>query len=410
MNMPPIIRRGRSDSARWIVLGVLITVNVHVYGAEWSVTPILKSRGLYNTNRRLTTASHEGVFGLVTDIGAEFKVATEASDIAIQPMGTINRYSGNQQLDSDDIHLSLDANHRLERATFSLQTNYDRESTLTSEINDTGLVQVQREVNLIGVDPSITYSFSDRNNVRLDYAYSEVAYDNAAGTGLFDYTYQNFGTTYTHQLSEAQQVFGAINYAKFDVSGLQSTTDSYYARVGYYREFEGKLRLTLSGGGVLSDSTFPVFAVAGNRVVALDQNTVSKGWIADITVEKDFEKTFLRATYSRSVNPSARGAQAQADEVKLRARHRISEVLDATATVQYLQSETQLAGGFGSTSLNRDYVNAGLAFAYRINRFWSLIGGYSFTYQKYQGASAGADSNAVTVGLSYSGDRLAISR
>ena len=408
--MPPIKRRGRQDGARWIVLGMLAVSAANVHGAEWSVDPTFKSRGLYNTNRRLTTASHEGVFGLVTDVGAEFKLATEASDIAISPMGTINRYSGNQQLDSDDIHLSLDANHRLERAAFGMKTSYDRESTLTSEVNDTGLVHIQREVNLVGVNPSLTYLFDDQNSVRFDYGYSNVAYDNAAGTGLFDYTYQNIGATYTHQLSEVQQVFGALTYANFDVSGLQSTTDSYYARVGYYREFDGKLRLTVSGGGVLSDSTFPVLSIVGNRLATLNQDAISKGWIADFTVEKDFEKTFFRAKYSRSVNPSARGAQAQADEVKISLRHRITEVFDTTATFRYLQSQTQQTSGFGGTSLNRDYINAGLAFAYRINRFWSLIGGYSYTYQKYQSTSAGADSNAVTIGLSYSGEKLAISR
>ena len=385
-----------------------------VVGAEWSVEPIWKLESEFNTNRRLTTRPHQGVFGVITDVGADFGMATEVTKFSLKPVGTFSRYTGNENLDSNELHVDLDTSHQLERATFGMETSYAQESTLTAELEDTGLVQVQKEVDTVSANPSVTYQFNERNSLNVEYAYTDRMFQDSGKNGLFDYTYHVVDSTYTYALSEKSQLFGYLAYSRFEVPDLLSTTDSYYARAGYYRVFDENWRLTASGGGVMSESQFPVVGIVNNggilSLVRRDINVSANGWLADVKLEKICEKGSWTAEYSRSVNPSARGAQTQRDDYSLNFNHSFTDVLSGKVGLRYFTDQTQQAGGFGAGALNRDFVRADLQISYRLNEFWTLRSGYQYTFQKYQTNKTGVDANSITFNLIYSGDKLVKTR
>ena len=142
----------------------------------------------------------------------------------------------------------------------------------------------------------------------------------------------------------------------------------------------------------------------------IDQNAVAQGWLADMILEKDFERTRLRGEYSRTVSPSARGSQTQRDAFSLFVSHRFTERLGGQINVRYFTDQTEQPNGFGASALNRDYAHADLQLRYRLNENWELLGGYHLTYQQYQTNNVDVDSNAITLAISYSGDKFVTSR
>ena len=381
--------------------------------AEWSVVPLWNLKGEYNSNIRLTNRPHDGVFGVKTDIGADFGMATEVTNVSVKPVGTYNRYSNNN-LDSNELRLNLDANHQSEHMRLGLQASYAQESTLTNQLEDTGLVQIQKEADTTKVNPAVTYVFDEQNNIQLEYSYTDETFIDAATTGLFGYTYHVVHGTYTHALSDVSQVFAYAAYAHFDVTDLLSTTDSYYARLGYSRKLSHEWDITASGGGLISESQFPVLGLVNRggflTLAQFDQSSVARGWLADVLVKKRFERGALQAEYSRTVSPSARGSQTQRDTYSLTFNHRYTERLGGQINLRYFTDQTQQPNGFGASALNRDYLHSDVQVIYRLNEYWQLLGGYHYTYQEYLANNVNVNSNSFTVMLSYSGEKLAKSR
>ena len=142
----------------------------------------------------------------------------------------------------------------------------------------------------------------------------------------------------------------------------------------------------------------------------MDGTTTSTGWLGQVTLEKSFERDHIQIDYSRTVSPSARGAQSQRDEYDFSVRHRFSELWNGQIKFRYLQNQTQQASGFGGSSLNRDFGRAELSFFYRLTEYLSLVGAYKYTFQEYQTSAASTDDHSISLTLSYSGNKFIKSR
>src|SRR3990172_12216445 len=93
-------------------------------GAEWSAEPRLNAYTEVDTNRRLTTADHNTVVGLIGEVGVVLQRATEINTLRFEPRVRISRYEGEKDLDRDDYSFNFAASHRLERALLGLDAAY----------------------------------------------------------------------------------------------------------------------------------------------------------------------------------------------------------------------------------------------------------------------------------------------
>lgn len=387
-------RSGPYAFPRVLACLILALSSQGISAAEWSAKPIVYAGAEFNDNKRLTTLPHDSVLGGIFDASAQLAVATEASSLNLVPRVRLSFYTPDREtdLDSEDIFFDFSGNHTRERALWKLNGNYTRDTTLTSELETTGLTQVNRQRQSIYLAPSVDYAIAEKNTLQLGFGYTDVVYEDAQRTGLVDYTYKTASLTDTHQLSEFEQVNGTLFVSRFEAPESSTTTDSLGLQLGYTRTFSESLKASLAIGFIASE-------------IELIEKTRDVGPLFDVSVEKKLEATVFTGIYSRAVSPTGSGTQDTLDRLRLSVNHKISEQLDANLGFSFVQSETQAAIA-GDAS--RDYARLDARIRYRLTEFWSLIGGYS--YSRAEGSLEPADSNGILLTLAYEGEKWAISR
>ena len=126
---------------------------------------------------------------------------------------------------------------------------------------------------------------------------------------------------------------------------------------------------------------------------------------ADLRYE--LETGDLSAQASRSITPYTNGGLILNERFGLMARHRFSSRLQATLALDWYRSQN--TSDF-SANLDRTTTSLRPALLWKLDRDWSLSGGYRYFRQEYEGRIRAANSNAVDLTLSYNWPRYAISR
>src|SRR5438105_8907936 len=111
--------------------------------AEWSMEPSVGLRAEHNDNIQFTSAPHPSVWGTILSPDVKFSGQTETLTVTGGLRLNFNRYFGEHGLDSTDHILSLRSSYKAERNILGLNIDSIRDSTLVSELNETGLVQAR---------------------------------------------------------------------------------------------------------------------------------------------------------------------------------------------------------------------------------------------------------------------------
>ena len=127
--------------------------------AEWSVEPGINMMYENNDNRSLTTARHKTTTGYVADVFLPFAVRSPASEISLTPRIRSQRYD-DSRLDSDDYYLNLQSGLDTPRTRWQLDAARSWASTLTTEFQDVGLVDVYRPRNGSSLYPSVSHNLT----------------------------------------------------------------------------------------------------------------------------------------------------------------------------------------------------------------------------------------------------------
>jgi hypothetical protein len=385
-----------------------------VNAAEWSAEPRVTASSLVNTNKRLTTDEHDTVFGLIGDIGVVLQRATEINTLQFEPRVRVERYWGEENLDSDNYSFRFGVDHRFERALLGLDAAYARDNTLTTELLTTGQVQTQLAVDTVTIGPSIGFLLTERDRVDLGYNYNQVSYEEAPGSGLSDYTYKSADVTYTHDLTEKAQGFVQFSYSRFDVEDIRndrsdllnlintgSSTDSYTVIGGFQGNTE-TLAGSASGGLIYSESELEI----GGRKVTFS----GIGSLFNFTLEKQFERGTAAGAYQRTVQPSGDGSQNVQDRWNAALSRRFTERMTGNLGFNHYSTITQFNEQFGRGDDTRTYLVGDAGLSYFLDPWWSVFLRYSYQQQTFAGSDDSADSNQVQLGLNYSGRKWSVSR
>jgi hypothetical protein len=144
--------------SRWLP-ALLLLFALPAGGAEWLIEPKISLRGGYNDNIRLDTGSEDAVWEKAITPSVRFGVAKEDRGLFGKAYASVRRFSGgsgrnsSDQLDREDYHFDTDAYYGTERNRFSGLINYTQDSTLDSELDQTGQAlssRATREIITLG--------------------------------------------------------------------------------------------------------------------------------------------------------------------------------------------------------------------------------------------------------------------
>ncbi len=406
--------RARKPRAAGVTLAVALGAWLHsAGGAEWSATPRLNVSTEVNSNIRLTTADHDTVFGLIPEVGAVLRRATEINTLEFEPTVRVPRYWGEENLDYEAYGFRFGARHQLERLEMGLDANYRRDSTLATELETTGRVQRQLAVDSVRVGPSLTYLVTERDRVDLGYDYNRVTYEEAVASGLRDYTYHVADATYTHDLSESAKGFATFSYSRFDVDDdinpiidprnvidSSSSTDAY-ALIGGFQGQNERASGSAYAGLRYAVTTF-------EEIFGQERSIDGVGSLFGFSAAYQFldGRMIWRGSFDRSVDPSGEGSQVSRDQWRTGLSHRFTERLNGELGFRHLETATAQTGRD-----DRTYLAGDATMRYFLDPYWSVYARYQHAEQSFESAiDDTADQDLVAVGLSYGGRKWSVSR
>ncbi|HKQ30259.1 MAG TPA: hypothetical protein VJS66_03140 [Burkholderiales bacterium] len=394
------LRRGAARRGGCVALLLAATYSSLAASAEWYVEPMVKTEFESNDNRALTTGPHERVNGVVFDVSGLLGRRTERSELRFAPRLRSARYSGDEDLDSDDTYLDgLWSYRATERSSASLNANYTRNSTLTTEQADIGLVTAKKRRRTWNVNPSWSTLLDERNMLTLSFARTDVDYRDAQDTALTSYTYDRVDTTWTRQMTPSTDTGVTLYGSQLETPATGNTTTDAGLQFNLnHRPFE-TARLNVAAGWHRSEFE----QEAGGSTFRGSET----GWLASFTAEREAERSALRFNASRSINPSGVGSLVRTDEVTLSWYRALTALQSASVAIRTFRTEPL---DERLTSDNRRFWRGDARWNWRASEDWSLSAGYQHTRQRQEAASEIASSNAISLTLMYVAPSRAISR
>ncbi|MDZ7842681.1 MAG: hypothetical protein U5R46_17935 [Gammaproteobacteria bacterium] len=373
--------------------------------ADVYLEPSVSISGGYDENRRLDPEEPDGQTGLELIGEAEAGWRTRTREAVFNAAAHVNRYS-DSELDSTDWFLDLDLLRRWRRDEVGLFASYRRASTVTTELEDTGRLRGDRIRKDWTVSPSWTHKLSRRTETTLDYAFTDVMFQDGEANGLFDYREHFIESRLFHRLDRLTGVYGTAEYTRFD-SESDTTSDDVSVLVGVERELSRVLTVGAAIGAQYSETDSP--NAEGGPARSTDD-----GFIYEGSAEWTFQRSVLTAEAARSVESSGVGSLSVVDTLSATWTRALTRQWDLNINGSASWREFQPAGG--GVSEDRVYYDAEARLEWHGLPRWGVDLSYRYRRQEFDDPGDGAvtedtaDSSAVWLTLRYRWARMDLFR
>ncbi len=373
------------------------------YADAWVITPSARLEQRYDDNIRLSTDSPDAVWATELSGAAELSRQTDTTEIGARLRLDFITYNG---VDEDEDALRDELNpfvnvsslYRTERSEWRLDGDYRRDSTLrtlrdigpTEELPETdtdiNLVRERIRRNQITLNPSWTYSFTERTGSRLGYRYTQVFYEDAEDTGLLDYSLHVFTGEIFHGLTEKDQISAVAETTLYDADADREF-QSYALLGGLNHAFSETTRAGILIG--LRQSSFENPTEEGDDT----------GFVVRLEGTRKTELATFSARFEQSLSPSGTGGGINSDRFTFQMTRKILPRLDFSLQTQFFSNESIEDD---NTSADRDYFEIEPRLNWNLTRWWSIATSYRYRRQERDSDPDSAESNAVFLSLNYS--------
>lgn len=323
-----------------------------VAAAEWSIAPTVAWTTDHDSNRRLAVTREEADEGAWLTFDAAMKRATETGDITLQPHLTLQRFSGDSALDSNDGSLVLSTTHRSERTTVTASAQVARDSTLTTELADTGIIDTSTRRELRSGSLAVSRGFSDRQQFEMDASYADVQFPGGLRFGLVGYRYPSLALVYSLGISPR----ATLSATAF---GSEST-----APLVHYQSHDAGMRF--GADYALSERTHLSASAGFSNSVVNSNDSTGTVWALHLT--RDDERTQWSISYDHSVQPSGNGALVLRDTGLASVTRRVAPELALIGSFTSVRN-----GNLGSQGIyNRSYFAGDCGLQWQASPHWAL--------------------------------------
>ena len=257
-----------------LLLVLLVGLSLPVFAAQWSVEPRISARSGYNDNVRLTTADHDSVWEADVTPAVKFGVSTENQGLFGNADVSIRRFYGgsgansSNLLDREDYHFKVNSYQRTERNNFGANIDITQDSTLETELDQTGQVISDRATRLSTVlNPSWTRLIDEKTRLELEYRFNRVEYSDEVGqNNLVNYDYNTVSASLVRSFTERTQGTLSTSASRYKPeTGLNS--DTYAIQAGLTRQHSETLSTSWLAGWreTKSDTLYPHRVLRGSR-------------------------------------------------------------------------------------------------------------------------------------------------
>lgn len=359
------------------------------HGAEWSLSPGMRAVTEYTDNPRLLTAGGEATSGAVGELFASASRLTERSQLSLQPRVVAARYKDDEALNNDVQTLGAQYDYRWERARWSTSANFTRDTTLTSELGSTGIVQADRDHEGISVSGGPTFMLTERLNAGMQASASNSHYRNAQGTGLVDYDYRAASIFSGFAFSEQLQLTLSARSGQLQVPDLPRADKE-----------DAALRLGMS---YETFSSWIIEASAGPSYLRSDFGNAT-GSVYKFGVQRRAERWSLGSSLTRDLTPTGQGVLTRSDQLSVGVARHFSERLTGGINVYGVRNQDQLTLA-GATAPTLEYARADVTVDWQVAEHWSIAFAIGGATQKYTSDSPSGGSYRTSIGIVWNGQQ-----
>lgn len=360
-------------------------------GAAWTTEPWMDMQAEYYDNIRLIPDRSEDVVGGLLGAGVQVRRVDERHSLRLVPSLRLTRYDSDEDLDSNDKSIKGEWRSSGERSAWELDGEWTQDSTLTSELEVSGLVQARKQRDKRFISPSYNYVVNARNTLGVGLAHTQVDYADAEFTGLVDYDYSSADLSWAHQWSERIQLIGAVFAARLHVVQFDNEIDTSGAQLLLNAAFNQRWDGRFSAGLRRTEGQ----GVSGQE---------DQGWLADVRLVNKDELGRWQLGLSRSVDPSGTGVLVQRDQLLVSREQNLGPKWRAAVSAHW--SENQDLQSL-AVRRDREYRTASFRLSRLLTPTWSVDARYSYAWQQYAGTTNQAERNAFFLGVHYNAALLA---
>ena len=329
--------------------------------AEWSISPSYSSSIDYDTNRQLLLSS-QGSEASVLTADLRFKRAMEDSDFYVEPRYSLRRYSDNKFGNGDDRYVTAGYDRSSERDLLNLSASLWDQSTLQSELLETGVFNANTDRRQEQVGASETWNETERRQLVAQISYSNVTYHGPASDLLpgYRYTSANIGE---RALFSERGSFTVSAYGSDLSSDFEANSSHEYGLQGeFVWSFSERTKIDAS----LGESSRRLLGSSGH------------GTDAALTFTHELTRGNLSLSYTRSLVPQGTGILIERQQYNAVLARPLGPYLDGALSVTHVtNNETAVLLHLERRSY--DYVSGSLSWrpTETLNVTGSLVGLYT---------------------------------
>jgi hypothetical protein len=358
---------------------------------SWDFEPGVRLSLFYDDNVRLSAVDPESSFAGIAEVYALMSRRTEVTDLSFRAAADTRYYVDLTELNTTDGALDAAYTYRMERATFGLSSSFAYDSTLTSEEETTGIVQISRRRSFFDITPSVEYELSERSRIGADFTFQDVSYEDVSAVLLSDYQFYQVGLNGEYDLTERLTALARLGYDDFQSELAGDSSEAISGEAGVRYRFSDRMTVTARAGArsVSSDTDLPVGRGS-------DDN--STGPIYGIGFEREYGPGLLRVSLDRELLPTGRATLLDTTRARVSFSLPVSE--RATASLDALGVRNRSPSGDDSFD-DREFLSISPSLRWNLGETTWLDLSYRFRYQDRERLAEDAQSNAVFFGFGH---------
>ena len=326
-------------------------------------------------------------YGIITSAETRAGVRSEIFDVFFKGKLDVKKYFSDLDLDSEDFFLDLSAKYDLDKKnSFGFSAGYNQESTLTAELDITGLTQENVPRTSWSVSPDWIHNLSETKYIQVNYTHTDTSYEESTTTRFSYFTYDSVSLSFYHQWNDNLLNFITTGWSRFSVPVSKSETDQYIVNAGLDYNISETWTASLMGGVRFtlteqSPNSVEVITNSG-EISVFDQPAFSDsqtGLVFSFGTKKQFETGNIGASYSRSTDPTGDGRLRTIDRFKADFLHKITQQLHFILNGGISITKSTADDNAGS---DRTYYTVTPTIRWQFDRQLSLSGGYRYRRQE----------------------------
>ncbi len=327
-----------------------------LHAAEWSLAPII-TVGIDDDSNRLLIPDATATQSWWLFSNVQIQRSTDTTQLSITPQVRWEHFDSEDLGDIVDRDVSGAFSWTQERGSFNLTAASLDDSTVTTELTETGIASGDTHRRTDQASVSENYGETERSALVVQASYVDVSYYGALDSEPFS-------------LLEGYRYPSGSLGERFDLSDDTTLTASAFAdelltRFSFEDSHEagGQLELTHA----FSESTqIDVSAGGSARSLAGDRST---GTVASFNATHSTELASLTASYSRQLVPYGTGVLAERQQYQLAGTYNLTEKLDLDASVVRIENNQSIVLlGLG----RRSYTGTTFGLDWRPLEAWKL--------------------------------------